>query len=144
MRAAGINVRYVDVDSLQCRDALGRSRLGEIEVRRDLLPAVAFEVLVHEFAHEMLHQRDGSLPDDALREFEAQAVSYLVTRGVGYIPLASRLTYEQSALLAHLPTDDRIRLLAGDILGQLYAEEKELAAWVEAAEEDEKEQERSR
>ena len=40
--------------------ALGVSTGGEIRVRNDLSPAQSFEVLVHEFAHEMLHHGEGA------------------------------------------------------------------------------------
>jgi len=120
----GIDVRWVD--SLPLQNALGRSRLGEIELLARLRPPCAFEVLVHEYAHEVLHHRDGSFPDAELREFEAHAVANEVTRRVGLEPLASRLTPEEHRLLMQLPPNDRIHELAERILSELHERIEEL------------------
>lgn len=64
--------------------ALGRSLGGEIVLRPDLPPAVEFSVLVHEFAHERLHKGERRKETTAtIRETEAEAVAYVVSKAIG-------------------------------------------------------------
>jgi hypothetical protein len=47
-------------------------------------PAEEFSVLVHELAHEMLHHaKDDTRLPKVFRETQAEAVAYVVSRGVG-------------------------------------------------------------
>jgi hypothetical protein len=47
-------------------------------------PAEEFSVLAHKLAHEMLHQGpEGTRPPKVVRETQAEAVAFVVCRGVG-------------------------------------------------------------
>ena len=64
--------------------ALGQSSGGRIRLMPGLAPAEEFSVLAHELAHEALHHRkDTTRPDQVLRETQAEAVAFVVCRGVG-------------------------------------------------------------
>lgn len=64
--------------------ARGVSRGGSIEVLQGLSAAETFAVLVHEVAHEMLHRGDRrEQTTKTVRETEAEAVSYVVSRAIG-------------------------------------------------------------
>lgn len=114
--------------------ALGVSKGGEIRLRPDLAPPQAFEVLVHEMAHEMLHQGEGSVRGSkTVIETEAEAVAFVVCHSIGlntgtaasdYIQLhqGSKETLAQSL--------DRIQKTANTILEAISEEnaEEQLAA----------------
>jgi hypothetical protein len=64
--------------------ALGVSEAESIVIRPDLPPAERFAVLVHEFAHGLLHK--GERRQDTtktVRETEAEAVSFVVCQAIG-------------------------------------------------------------
>jgi antirestriction protein ArdC len=62
----------------------GVSGGGEIRLRPGLSPAEEFSVLAHELAHEMLHHGPNRREfSKAVRETQAEAVAYVVSRGVG-------------------------------------------------------------
>src|ERR1700730_18386544 len=64
--------------------ALGVSSGGRIRLMPDLPPAEEFSVLAHELAHEMLHHgKDAERLPKIVRETQAEAVSFVVCRGVG-------------------------------------------------------------
>jgi antirestriction protein ArdC len=65
--------------------ALGCSMKGSIVVRPDLDPTKRFAVLLHEWAHELLHQKadDDRKTTRRVRETEAEAVAYTVCRACG-------------------------------------------------------------
>ena len=64
--------------------ALGVSYGGKISVLPTLSDADKFGVLVHEFAHELLHRGDRrSETTVTIRETEAEAVAYVVSMAVG-------------------------------------------------------------
>lgn len=76
--------------------ALGLSKGGMISVLENLPKAQTFSVLVHEFAHEMLHRGDRrSETTRAIRETEAEAVAYIVCRAVGLPSNGSSADYIQ-------------------------------------------------
>ena len=64
--------------------ALGMSSGGRIRLVPGLAPAEEFSVLAHELAHEMMHHKkeEPSLPK-TVRETQAEAVAYVVARGIG-------------------------------------------------------------
>ena len=64
--------------------AMGVSSGGKIRLVPDMQPAEEFSVLAHELAHEMLHHQKGEprLPKTVV-ETQAEAVAYVVCRGVG-------------------------------------------------------------
>lgn len=64
--------------------ALGMSSGGRIRLLPGLSPAEEFSVLAHELAHEMLHhQKEGPSLPKVVRETQAEAVAFVVCRGVG-------------------------------------------------------------
>jgi hypothetical protein len=87
-----------------CEDlggALGASLPGQIKLLCGLRPADRFAVLTHEFAHELLHRRkDKELPSLTVRETEAEAISYVVSKAIG--------------VSASIPSIDYIRSYRGD------------------------------
>ncbi|MGP1346142.1 MAG: ArdC family protein [Phycisphaerales bacterium] len=91
------------VDTLGNAD--GVSRGGTIEVREGLSDAVRFSVLVHEWAHELLHHAgkdDPAVerPSKTVRETEAEAVAFVVSHSIG--------------LDTNTASADYIRMYAGD------------------------------
>jgi N-terminal domain of anti-restriction factor ArdC len=76
----GISVEY----DASIAPALGVSSGGRIRLAPGLAPAEEFSVLAHELAHEMLHHRkDAPMPPKIVRETQAEAVAFVVCRGVG-------------------------------------------------------------
>lgn len=64
--------------------ALGVSEGGKVTVLPQLEDAEKFGVLVHELAHELLHRGDRRQETTkTIRETEAEAVAYVVSRAVG-------------------------------------------------------------
>lgn len=102
--------------------AEGVSSGGRIRLRDGLLPAERFAVLVHEWAHERLHQVDRSnRPEKVVRETEAEAVAFVVCQAVGL---------ETGTVSA-----DYIRLYRGDkdtLTASLDKVQKTAAAIIEA------------
>lgn len=89
VNAAGIALSYGDVPP----GASGVSRGGAIALRSDLAPAEEFAVLVHEFAHEVLHRGDDRPPSRTVRETEAEAVAFVVASAIGLNPATSASDY---------------------------------------------------
>jgi hypothetical protein len=64
--------------------AQGMSSGGRIRLVPDMPGAEEFSVLAHELAHEMLHhQKDAAPLPKVVRETQAEAVAFVVCRGVG-------------------------------------------------------------
>lgn len=80
-------VRQLDIEleySDSLKGALGVSKGGSITIRQGMHPAQEFSVMVHELAHEILHQgdgREGSTKEQ--RELEAEAVAFVVAESIG-------------------------------------------------------------
>ncbi len=114
-----IRLEYDDIPG----GAEGVSRGGAITVLRGLDPAKDFSVLVHEFAHELLHKSDRRAETTKTqRETEAEAVAFVVCRGIGldtgthtsdYIQLYQGDAKTLSTSL------DLIQKTAAEILGEL-------------------------
>jgi hypothetical protein len=80
LTVSGIELRY----SNQMGSALGLSRGGCIEVKQGLPEAEEFAVLVHEWAHELLHHQKGDEQrSKTVLETEAEAVAFVVCKSVG-------------------------------------------------------------
>jgi antirestriction protein ArdC len=78
--ARGISVEYDNTIA----PAQGASSGGRIRLMPNLEPAEEFSVLVHEMAHEALHHGpEGTRPSELIRETQAEAVAFVVCRGVG-------------------------------------------------------------
>jgi antirestriction protein ArdC len=106
--------------------ANGRSFGGKIEILANLEPAEEFAVMVHEFAHELLHQGETAVRgDSATRETEAEAVAFVVGHAVGLDAGTSSSDYiqlhrgDRKVLEASL---GRIQHTACEILTALFAE----------------------
>ncbi len=120
-----LHVELVEVDDLG--GALGRSSGGRVEVQAGLCPAEHFEVLVHELAHEQLHQ-GGSEPRPAkgIRELEAEAVAAVVSSAIGLDAIRSAADYIQlyqgdaEALVASM---SRIQQTAAMIIDHLMEDD---------------------
>ena len=94
--------------------AEGYSTGGKIVVRRGLEPAEEFSVLVHEMAHELLHQDDAAREQSrTVRETEAEAVAFVVCQAVGLEARSSATDY------IHLYDGDKKTLMAS--LGRIRA-----------------------
>jgi hypothetical protein len=100
--------------------ALGVSLDGRIVLRKDLAPADAFRVLVHEFAHERLHNGSEEKESKTIRETEADATAFIVCRHFGVACDSSDylLLYDSTpkVLLDRL---ERVRATAGRIIDDL-------------------------
>ncbi len=76
----GIVLEYSD----RIRPAHGMSEGGKITIVPDLSPAEHLSVLIHEVAHELLHQGDRrASTTHRVRETEAEAVAFVVCNAVG-------------------------------------------------------------
>ncbi|MGI9071701.1 MAG: ArdC family protein [Bryobacteraceae bacterium] len=76
----GISVEY----DRTIAPALGVSSGGRIRLIPGLKPAEEFSVLAHELAHEMLHHREETRSQTkVVRETQAEAVAFVVSRAVG-------------------------------------------------------------
>ena len=83
VRDAGITLEYGHIGFPL--GAKGVSTPGAIKVSPNLPVSEKFAVLVHEFAHELLHQRTDRKQDSTrqVRETEAEGVAYTVCRAFG-------------------------------------------------------------
>src|SRR6266699_3408515 len=62
----------------------GYSQPGRITILESLTPADTAAVFVHDFAHELLHQRgDDRTASKAIRETEAEAAVFIVGTAIG-------------------------------------------------------------
>lgn len=79
----GAGITLETLESLGGAD--GQSSGGRIVLRAGLSPAERFSVLVHEWAHEILHQKTDpkDRPPKTVRETEAEAVAFVVGEAVG-------------------------------------------------------------
>lgn len=92
IRSDGIDLLYVN----SLGGALGMSEGGKISVLQTLPPAQMFSTLVHELAHERLHRGDRRKDTTkVIRETEAEAVAYVVSKGVGLEPSTHSADYIQ-------------------------------------------------
>lgn len=121
IRDADIEIHYEFLG----QGILGGSSGGRITVRPDLEPARKFAVLAHEFAHELLHQKEvegDAKPSKTVRETEAEAVSHVVCGAFGLNTTAHSADYIQ---LYHGDTKtlgsslDRIQKTAATIIGSI-------------------------
>jgi antirestriction protein ArdC len=92
IRSQGIELKYEPIGG----GALGVSRGGEIAVAPNVSPAETFSVLVHELAHELLHKGDRKAQvGKKVKETEAEAVAFVVTRAIGLDPTTRSADYIQ-------------------------------------------------
>ena len=81
---AAILARGIAVDAVDdLGGALGTSAGGRIQILNGLSPAEELVVLVHEFAHELLHRAEDRPASRDTRELEAEAVAFVVGDAIG-------------------------------------------------------------
>jgi hypothetical protein len=101
--------------------ALGTSTGARIQILNGLSPAETFLVLVHEYAHCLLHFGDDQRTSRDTRELEAEAVAFVVSGAAGLDSRESSRDYlhlyngDRKALAASL---DRIQRAASIILAE--------------------------
>lgn len=116
----GIQLSY----STEIAPARGVSSLGAITLLPNMQPGEHFSVLVHELAHELLHDRTARSDRAAAnqQELEAEAVAFVVCHGVGLEAVTASADYllhyaaDRAALARSL---DRIQRLASELLTAL-------------------------
>jgi len=116
-------------ESSALHGALGVSKGGMIVIKSGLPAAERFSVLVHEWAHEQLHHvESGERPDKTVRELEAEAVAFVVSRAIGLDTGTASADYirlyngDAAALAASL---DRIQRTANGIIEALSSDQAE-------------------
>jgi antirestriction protein ArdC len=101
----------------------GRSEGGKITIRTGMPPAESFSVLAHEVAHELLHRSARrNETTRQVRELEAEAVSFVVSKAVGLDGISRSADYIQlysgdKALL--LQSLEHIQRVASSIIEEL-------------------------
>lgn len=107
--------------------ALGVSKGGKIAIKADMAPAQEFSVLVHELAHELLHQKNREArPSKTVRETQAEAVAYIVAEGIGLDTGGASTNYiqlYQGDAKTLLDSLEEVRQAATEILSALLADE---------------------
>lgn len=121
--ARGITVEH----DASIAPALGMSSGGRIRLLPDLPKAEEFSVLVHEMAHEMLHHGKEERLPKVVRETQAEAVAFVVSRGVGLETNSAAADYialyngDKKTLAESLSV---IQETSAGILNQLQPEER--------------------
>ena len=120
----GISLEYAD----DLGSADGLSEGGKITMKTNLQSAEEFGVLVHELAHEILHQDKATRPESkTVCETEAEAVAFVVSHAIGLDTGTASSDYiqlyngDQNTLSQSL---DRIQKTATEIITALQTDEK--------------------
>ena len=110
----------------------GLSSGGQIRIRPGLSPAEEFSVLAHELAHEMLHHGpDRGTMSKVVRETQAEAVAFVVSRGIGLETRSAAADYialyngDANTLTESLAT---IQKASSQILSDLLPEDRAASA----------------
>ena len=118
-----IDLRYEELAG----NAEGVSSIGTIVIRRDLPPAKRLSVLVHELAHELLHDRNTRRElSTAVKETEAEAVAHVVCSAMSVDCLEHSSEYihlQPGGAEAFVDCMKRIQQCASGILQSLQIEE---------------------
>jgi hypothetical protein len=95
----------------------GLSRGGEIE----LDPSAGTKTLIHEIAHELLHQDENRPMDKTIRELEAESVAYVVGKHFGLDGLSSPNYVALHGATSEMILDhlERIGRAAAEIINKL-------------------------
>lgn len=123
VRDTGVTLETVD----ELGGALGMSSGGRIRLASGLADAERFSVLVHEWAHEILHQTVSveKRPDKTVRETEAEAVAFVVGQAIGLENASASADYirlyqgDKDTLAASL---DRVQKAACRIIEAILGE----------------------
>jgi antirestriction protein ArdC len=112
--------------------AQGMSSGGRIRLLPGLGAAEEFSVLSHELAHEMLHRnKEARSQPEVIRETQAEAVAYVVSRGIGLETNTAAADYiklyngDKETLARSLSA---IQETSSKILDELLPEERQLPA----------------
>jgi hypothetical protein len=123
-----ISGKGIKLERSNLRIAEGISIGGTILLKASLAPADEFSVLVHETAHEMLHQDPANRPKDKkVREAEAEAVAFVVCHGIGVDTNTASSDYiqlydgDEETLMQSL---ERIQRTAAEILEAVMADKE--------------------
>lgn len=121
----GITLDYNDLPS----GADGVSRGGRISIRPGMESANEFSIIVHEFAHELLHRGEDRPASKTVRETEAEAVAFVVCQAIGLETGTAASDYIQlydgsnETLAASL---NRIQHIAAEIIAELNSSQDHL------------------
>jgi antirestriction protein ArdC len=122
----GIKVEY----DPSIAPAQGLSSGGRIRLQPGLAPAEEFSVLTHELAHELLHHaKDTARPPQIVRETQAEAIAFVVCRGIGLETNSAAADYiklyngDKKTLAESLAV---IQATSAKILDQILPEERSL------------------
>lgn len=122
IRSHDIDLRYRELAG----NAEGVSSIGKIVIQPDLPPAKRLSVLVHELAHELLHDRETRRAlSIAVKETEAEAVAHVVCNAMGVDSLEHSSEYirlQPGGAEAFADCMKRIQRCASGILQSLQAE----------------------
>jgi hypothetical protein len=88
IRDAGIQLEYADTGK-----AFGISCKGRILIKPGMSSAETFSTLVHEYAHELLHQTGKPKDSKTIRELEADAVACVVSEHFGIQTMQASADY---------------------------------------------------
>ena len=92
LKSRQIQVRYRD----DLKGAMGASAGGRIFLLNGQTKAEEFSTLVHEAAHELLHQADRpTATTKTVRETEAEAVAFVVGKSIGLVTSTASADYIQ-------------------------------------------------
>lgn len=111
------NIKIEYVEDLK---AYGTSSGGKIQLRKNENPATTFTTLIHEYAHEKLHQGQEQLKlSIEEREVEAETVSYVVCKHLNIKSTADKYLatwLKRDDLFKHL---ERIRSVSAKIIEKI-------------------------
>jgi hypothetical protein len=92
LKGQGIQLVYNE----KIAPALGMSRNGRIDLLPGQSKAEEFSALVHEAAHELLHQADRrTVTSKTVKETEAEAVAFVVGKAIGLLTSTASADYIQ-------------------------------------------------
>lgn len=103
---------------MEIKELAGQTQGVSYGRRIALSPNAGTKTLIHELAHEMMHQRDGERLSSSLMELEAEAVGYVVAKHFGLDGLAcpsyiSLQGADSTKILEHM---ERIRNTATQLI----------------------------
>lgn len=115
-QAKGIQIKVMELE----RDIQGASLGGKILID----PSAGTKTLIHEIAHELLHQSDDAPIDRTIRELEAESVAFVVAKHFGMDGLSSPnyVALHGATAVLILEHLERIRNAAAEIIRSLELE----------------------
>lgn len=117
-----ISEHHIELEYSDNITAYGCSTGGKITIKSGLTPAEDFSVRVHEFAHELLHQKTKEKLSKKQKETEAEAVAFVVCNSIGLDTNSAFADYIQlykGNKETLLKSFERIQKVAGEIISKL-------------------------